>query len=61
MEIDGDSHAEQEAYDKARTAALKSLGYGVLRVANRDVLHNLSGVLEVILNECRRRNGAPSP
>ncbi len=55
VEVDGDSHAEQQDYDQARTLHLKSLGYAVLRVANRDVMTNMDGVLERILSECRRR------
>lgn len=55
IEVDGDSHGEQQEYDEARTLHLKGLGYAVLRVTNRDVMTNTDGVLELILNECRRR------
>jgi very-short-patch-repair endonuclease len=46
VEIDGDSHAAQAAYDEKRTQALNQLGLTVIRYANRDVLSNLEGVFE---------------
>ncbi len=49
IEIDGDTHGTQEAYVATRTEFLKRQGYRVLRFTNRDVLLNLSGVLETIL------------
>ena len=51
IEVDGDSHTEQEEYDEERTNYLKYLGHSVIRFTNRDVLHNMDGVLEVILAE----------
>ncbi|MGB9620122.1 MAG: endonuclease domain-containing protein, partial [Armatimonadota bacterium] len=54
-EVDGDSHAEREVYDKRRTARLAELGYAAVRVANQDVSHNLDGVLEMILGVCEKR------
>ena len=57
IEVDGDSHGEQQEYDEARTLHLRSLGYAVLRVTNRDVLGNMDGVLELILRQCRKRGG----
>lgn len=44
IEIDGDSHAEQQDYDAQRTTFLESHGLRVLRYANRDILNNLPGV-----------------
>jgi very-short-patch-repair endonuclease len=49
VEIDGDSHAEQLAYDARRTQFLESLGLRVLRYANRDVLDLLPGVYDNLL------------
>lgn len=46
IEIDGDSHAEQQKYDAARTLFLEQQSLRVLRYANRDVLNNLPGVCE---------------
>ncbi|MGA9347784.1 MAG: RecQ family ATP-dependent DNA helicase [Anaerolineae bacterium] len=60
VEIDGDSHAEQEAYDQARTAWLNEQGYHVIRFINRDVFQHLDDVLEAILGECQKLS-SPSP
>ncbi|MGB3319402.1 MAG: endonuclease domain-containing protein [Sphingopyxis granuli] len=46
IEIDGDTHAGQEAYDRARTAYFEEQGYRVIRFTNRDMLTNMDGVLE---------------
>ena len=51
IEIDGDTHAEAETYDAARTRALEARGYRVLRFTNSDVMTNLDEVLKAILNE----------
>ena len=44
IEIDGDSHAEQEEYDRVRTERLGQYGITVIRYTNSDVLHHLDGV-----------------
>ncbi|HHM04657.1 MAG TPA: endonuclease domain-containing protein [Gammaproteobacteria bacterium] len=44
IEIDGDSHAEQQGYDERRTQRLNQLGVDVLRYSNREVLKNIEGV-----------------
>lgn len=49
IELDGDSHAGQEAHDAARTAFMESKGYTVIRFANRDVFDNPEGVARAIL------------
>ncbi len=61
IEIDGDSHAEtnQERYDAERTARLNEQGYRVLRFSNADVLRNLQGVVEMILEACRTSTRPP--
>lgn len=46
IEIDGDSHAEQQDYDARRTVFLEDHGLRILRYANRDILHNLPGVYD---------------
>ena len=46
IEVDGDTHAANEAYDAARTRFLKSKGYRVQRYKNLDVMQNLDGVLQ---------------
>ena len=51
IELDGDTHSAQVAYDAARTDFLERQGYRVLRFTNVDVMTNLSGVLEAITGE----------
>ena len=58
IELDGDSHAEREAYDARRTATLAARGYRVLRFPNSEVHANIEGVLEMILHALDQR---PSP
>ncbi len=53
IELDGLQHAEQTAYDNRRTRALQAAGFAVLRFWNGDVLTNIEGVLEVILDMLR--------
>jgi very-short-patch-repair endonuclease len=49
IELDGSQHLEQEAYDAERTAFLGTHGYQVLRFWNNEVLNDLDGVVQVIL------------
>ena len=55
IEIDGDIHAlpEQMKKDKERQKEIESLGYQVIRYSNDDVLKNLEGVLDDLLNHLR--------
>ncbi len=46
VEIDGDSHGEQEEYDQKRTERLNALGVTVIRYSNEDVMTNIAGVYE---------------
>ena len=48
VEVDGDSHAVQTAYDERRTKWLAREGFRVVRVTNGGLMHNLDGVLEHI-------------
>ena len=48
VEVDGDTHGSQQAYDEARTRFLESKGYRVLRFTNRDVATNFYAVLTTI-------------
>ncbi|BCA59176.1 endonuclease domain-containing protein [Sphingomonas sp. HMP6] len=48
IEVDGDTHASDGAYDARRTAWLENQGYCVIRFSNADVMGNLGGVLEAI-------------
>ena len=49
VEVDGETHASQAAYDYARSIYLKERGYEVMRFTNLDVMTNLDGVLSTIL------------
>lgn len=58
IEIDGDSHAEQNEYDEIRTNELGQYGIHVIRYTNRDVMQNLKGVYEDLLlrvNQLKKR------
>ena len=46
IEIDGDTHADQEQYDKRGTEDLKGYGIEVIRYTNAEVLDNLDGVYQ---------------
>ena len=58
IELDGDTHASQVAYDAARTAYLEAQGYRVIRFTNADVVGNAAGVLDAIMAALAR---APLP
>ena len=51
IEIDGDSHCLQEDYDITRTTYFQSRSLRVLRFTNRDVLYNIEGVEQLLLQE----------
>ena len=51
VEIDGGQHAERAAEDAARTKGLEESGYHVVRFWNHDVLGNIDGVLEALVQE----------
>ena len=57
IEVDGDSHANTEAYDAARTASLEARGWRVIRFTNREVIDNLEGVTRAILIALGRDHG----
>jgi very-short-patch-repair endonuclease len=59
IEVDGDSHADQEKYDEQRTKYLRSRGLREVRFTNSDVLGNIDGVLTEIERLCT--NHVPSP
>ncbi|WP_010218536.1 endonuclease domain-containing protein [Sphingomonas sp. PAMC 26621] len=48
IELDGDTHADDESADARRTAWLERQGYRVIRFDNADVMGNLDGVLGTI-------------
>src|SRR6185437_9337736 len=51
IEVDGGQHSERNRSDGERTAALERCGYHVVRIWNNDVLTNIEGVLEAVLQE----------
>ncbi|HTO60815.1 MAG TPA: DUF559 domain-containing protein [Bradyrhizobium sp.] len=51
IEIDGGQHAGRATADAARTRALEEAGYHVVRFWNHDVLGNIEGVLEALIQE----------
>jgi very-short-patch-repair endonuclease len=53
IEADGGQHADN-AYDERRTAWLEQHGWRVVRFWNNDILANIEGVQEMILEELRK-------
>jgi very-short-patch-repair endonuclease len=49
--IDGGQHGVRAAQDAERTRILEEWGYHVVRFWNNDVLGNIDGILEAILQE----------
>ncbi len=49
VELDGGQHAEQQDYDQRRTYWLESQGFWVLRFWNNDVLSNINGVCDALV------------
>ncbi|HIC81777.1 MAG TPA: endonuclease domain-containing protein [Kiloniellaceae bacterium] len=60
VELDGGQHADHAQEDEARTAWLEARGFRVLRFWNSEVLENMEGVLERIV-EVLEEDGSPSP
>ena len=54
IEVDGDSHADREKQDAARTRFLEHQGYHVIRFDNTDVMQNAAGVCEAIAAHMRK-------
>jgi very-short-patch-repair endonuclease len=63
IEIDGGGHAadHQRRYDERRTQALERCGLRLLRFWNNDVLENIEGVLQQILEAAKTPSPPPSP
>jgi very-short-patch-repair endonuclease len=53
VEVDGGQHDEQRTDDTARDRLLKERGFQVMRVWNNDVMKNIEGVAEAILQAAR--------
>lgn len=54
IEVDGDTHANQQEYDARRTGYLERNGFRVLRFTNYDVMTNIEGVLHAISEALKR-------
>jgi len=54
IEVDGEAHSfgDQPRRDAARDAVLRREGFHVIRIAARDVLKNMDGVLQFIIASC---------
>lgn len=52
IEVDGGQHASERDKDAERDEYLIRNGFKVLRFWNNEVLQNIDGVLEVIINSC---------
>ena len=54
VEVDGEQHGigDQPHRDRARDAFLAREGFEVMRIAARDVLQNLDGVIQAIVARC---------
>jgi very-short-patch-repair endonuclease len=50
IEIDGGQHIESTTNDSVRTEYLESQGYRVIRFWNADIMQNIEGVIDKILN-----------
>jgi very-short-patch-repair endonuclease len=59
VEIDGGQHDEDRERDADRTKLLEAMGYIVLRFWNNDVMRNLDGVLEVVLEAVSQQRFGP--
>lgn len=61
IEVDGGQHNEMQIHDDQRSAWLEVQGWKVLRFWNNEVLQNIEGVLEVVLNALIIDNGHVIP
>ena len=57
IEVDGEAHSmgDTPQRDRRRDQLLSESGFETLRIAARDVLDNLEGVLTLILHTCESR------
>ncbi len=61
IEVDGNSHSEDQEYDKVRTEFFKELNLSVIRFWNSEVRNNLSGVLSKIQENLPPRSTTTPP
>src|SRR3954470_8784445 len=60
VEVDGTQHADDDDYDRARSAYLKREGFRVVRFWNNQVTDEMEGVLAAILVILEERVPSPS-
>ena len=58
VEIDGGGHFEDERreFDSERTEELRARGFDVIRFSNHDVITNIHGVFQAIVDKLGGRN-----
>jgi crossover junction endodeoxyribonuclease RuvC len=61
IEIDGGQHADVDEYEARRTQCLDANGFRILRFWNNEVIENIEGVFERIVEALRSAAPAPSP
>jgi very-short-patch-repair endonuclease len=54
VEADGGIHESQQEYDAERADYLIGLGFRIIRFSNEEITKNLKGVLEKILDNCKK-------
>jgi len=54
VEVDGGIHELQKEYDAEREAYLRALGFRIIRFTNDEITKNLKGVLEKIVDKCKK-------
>jgi very-short-patch-repair endonuclease len=54
LEVDGGIHESQQEYDADREDYLIKLGFRIVRFTNEEIQKNLNGVLQKIVNTCKR-------
>ncbi len=63
IEIDGAAHDGEDRHfqDIKRDKWLAASGYATVRIAARDVLNNMDGVIVYLMDQCRARNPLHHP
>ena len=59
IELDGESHAQAQAYDQRRTNFLEAEGWTVIRFTNAEFQSNPEGVAQVILQHLQAISPSP--
>ena len=54
VEVDGGIHQRQQEYDAEREEYLRVLGFRIIRFTNDEITENVRGVLQKIVEVCRK-------